>query len=790
MEELLARLNERQREAVVYDGGPLLILAGAGSGKTRVLTQRIAWSIHTGKARPWEILAVTFTNKAAAEMKARIAALLGGEADGMWVSTFHSACLRILRRHIDRLGYSTAFAIYDDGDQQRLIKQVCKDLKLPSTVNPRGISARIDQAKNRLLAPEDLDKRLGGRDGVPYGQVYVAYQEALRRNDALDFNDLIGLAIQLFEEHPDVLERYRATFRHLLVDEYQDTNHAQYRLVTLLGRRGDPGKEQVAVVGDDDQSIYSFRGADIRNILDFERDFPGAKVVRLEQNYRSTQAILEAATAVVARNRDRKGKTLWTAQAGGAPIELRSAYDETDEARRVVEAVRELSATGYRLHQIAVFYRTNGQSRVLEEAFSLSRIPFHIVGGQRFYDRKEIKDVMSWLRLIANPADDVAFERAVAEPPRGVGAATVDKLRDRARDLGLPLLKTVRRLVELGEVRTAPGKKLAEFAERVGTLESFALRLSFPDLLREVLARSGYVDRLREEDTHEAHQRLENLDELLNQAAMEFAHLPPPEGLRAFLDRTALVADSDSLAPQDGTDEAGARDRVTLMTVHTSKGLEYPAVLIAGMDERLFPHARSYDDPKAMEEERRLCYVAFTRAMERLLLFHARRRVVAGERTEGMPSRFLREIPPGLLLTERAGFASSPASPSPRRPEGEWIDYDETQEDMPRAAGSPGTLRPASVSAPYPSARPVVRRPAGIVRREGSSPAAREEPRVVRDDEGTFEIGQRVRHPKFGVGEVRRVEGPPHNVKLTIHFRDAGPKEILVRYVELEILPP
>ncbi len=785
LEERISLLNGPQREAVTHVGGPLLILAGAGSGKTRVLTHRIAWLVHSGLARPWEILAVTFTNKAAGEMKTRVESLLGSSSEGMWVSTFHSACLRLLRRHIDRLGFTSDFAIYDDGDQVELIKRILKDLKLPAGLNPRGVLARIDEAKNRLWTAERLDEESAGRDGVPHGRVFTAYNESLRRNNACDFNDLINHVLRLFEEEPPLLAKYRATFRHLLVDEYQDTNHAQYRLVTLLGKRDSPADEQVVVVGDDDQSIYSFRGADIRNILDFEKDFPGAKVVKLEKNYRSTQVILDAATAVVTRNVERKGKALWTDRQGGDLIEVRRSQDEREEGRKVAERIRQLQSTGSRFSQMAVFYRTNGQSRVLEESLGQARIPFVLIGGHRFYDRKEIKDVMAWLRILVNPWDDVAFVRAVGAPPRGIGDATLQKLRDQAGDMGLPLLPAIQRLQGQGELRTAAGKKLGEFSDLLETLRELSLKLPLPSLLRELYALSGYADDLEAEESHESRQRMENLNELLNQAASEFAVLPPPEGLRQFLDRAALVADTDGLS---GEGEE-VREKVTLMTIHCSKGLEYPVVMIAGMDEKVFPHVRAHSDPLQMAEERRLCYVAFTRAMNRLILFTAQRRMVAGQTFETTPSRFLRDVPRSLLALEgspstgagRWSVSSPVVVPRPSS-RGERVEYDELPSPVARGSGAARTSPSLSSISPASMGKEARRLGDDVLGPKG-------EPRVVRDagEEG-LRVGSRVRHERFGIGEVRRIEGPPHNQKLTIFFREAGNREILARYTTLEVI--
>lgn len=676
MRELLEGLNEAQREAVTWADGPMLVLAGAGSGKTRVLTLRLSWLVQEQGIPPWELLAVTFTNKAAGEMKERVAGLLGPRGRDLWVSTFHSTCLRILRREIEHLdGFSKDFVIYDDRDSRELVKRIIKDGKYPSTVNPKAVRAAIDRAKNEARTPRML------ADDPPPGlpaaadEIYAIYQERLRSSNAVDFGDLIFHTLRLFERKQELLDKYRARFKHLLVDEYQDTNHVQYRLVRLLA---DHGNRNVCVVGDEDQSIYSFRGADIRNILDFERDFPGAKVVRLERNYRSSEVILKAAGAVVAYNQDRLGKTLWTDRADGDPIRVETAYDDREEARYAVDVVRREMAHGTQPKEIALFYRTNAQSRLLEEEFIAARLPFVLVGGQRFFDRREIKDALAWLKLIVNPNDEVALLRVINNPPRGIGEKTIARVREIARQRSMTpweALDAIASESPAKSMKARPTSALAAFRDLVRGLREVARTEPLPRLLEEVLERSGFIERLQKENTFESEGRLDNLEELLNSTA-EYAGAEPPSGLLMFLDRVSLVADTDKIP--DETDTGG---KVTLMTVHSAKGLEFPVVIVVGMDEKVFPHARSLGFQAQLEEERRLAYVAITRAEDRLYLLRARRRPGGHESRnyeDTLPSRFLRDIPRELMVgADFLGhYAPIREAAGPSREGETWVDYD------------------------------------------------------------------------------------------------------------------
>jgi DNA helicase II / ATP-dependent DNA helicase PcrA len=628
---LLDSLNPTQLDAVEHTEGPLLILAGAGSGKTRVLTHRVAYLIDQGLAAPEEVLAITFTNKAAREMKDRVALLVGPDSRRMWVSTFHAFCARILRVHAEKLGYKREFTIYDGADQVRLVKRCIVELgKDPKRFNPRSFQAQISSAKNVLMAPDDFLRNTEGYIAENVAEVYDLYQMRLYENNAMDFDDLIMQTVALLELFPEVRERYQTRFKYIHVDEYQDTNHAQYRLVNILAA----GHRNLCVVGDDDQSVYSWRGADIRNILDFERDYPEAKVVKLEQNYRSTQTILDAANAVVANNASRKAKELWTAGDEGERIRVFAASDEYAEARFVVSEVEQLIEGGASPREISVFYRTNAQSRALEDVLVREGVPYQVVGGVRFYERAEIKDAMAYLSVISNPDDSVSLERIINVPKRGIGNTSVAKLQDYARRNGLSLYGALWEADAAG-LTGAAKKACRRVRELFEGLRVAAKGVPPAELIGAVLDESGYREELEAEDTVEAESRLENLEELIN-AAREYERVEPEPTLEGFLQEQALYSDQDSLTSEGGS--------VTLMTLHNAKGLEFGHVFVVGMEEGTFPHARSLDEHN-LEEERRLAYVGITRARETLTLTHAKLRSSWGEREYRMPSRFLSEIP-------------------------------------------------------------------------------------------------------------------------------------------------
>jgi DNA helicase-2/ATP-dependent DNA helicase PcrA len=653
--EILAGLNPAQREAVLAGDGPLLVLAGAGSGKTRVIAHRIAYLVARG-VDPRRILAVTFTNKAAGEMAARVGALCRNRAARPpLVATFHAACVRILRAEIHHLGYPRGFVIYDEDDRLALIRELLRAEGVDERqLTAQVVIARVSRAKNQLQGPDSLEAAARSLRDEQVARLFARYEARLRAAGALDFDDLLGLSVRLWERHPEVLRYYRGLWQHVLVDEYQDTNLAQYRLLRLLADQ----HRNLCVVGDPDQSIYRFRGAELRNILDFERDFPDARVVRLEQNYRSTQAILELAGAVIAHNRARKDTTLWTENARGVPARLFRAWDEGEEAAWVARTAGELTGEGRALDGIAVFYRTNAQSRVLEDAFRHLGLPYHLVGSVRFYERKEIKDALAHLRLAVNPDDDLAFLRAVASPPRGVGKATLGRLAEQAAAAGGGLLAAGRAPAPAA-VGSRAARTLREFAalrDQVAALVATGQPLG--ERVARVLDLTGLREGLRREATAEAAGRLENLDELCV-AAEEFERREGVGELAAFLDSVALLADVDELAE--------GRGGVTLMTLHAAKGLEFPVVFLTGLEEGVFPHARALQDPEGLEEERRLAYVGLTRAKERLFLSCAAQRHRGGYGGAQEPSRFLREMPPDALVVvgARGGRESGPARAVP-----------------------------------------------------------------------------------------------------------------------------
>jgi DNA helicase-2/ATP-dependent DNA helicase PcrA len=628
---LLDSLNPTQLDAVEHTEGPLLILAGAGSGKTRVLTHRIAYLTDQGLAAPEEVLAITFTNKAAREMKDRVALLVGPDSRKMWVSTFHAFCARILRAHAEKLGYKREFTIYDGADQVRLVKRSIVELgKDPKRFNPRSFQSQISSAKNVLMSPDDFLRKSEGYIAENVAEVYDLYQRRLYENNAMDFDDLIMQTVALLELFPEVRDRYQTRFKYIHVDEYQDTNHAQYRLVNTLAA----AHRNLCVVGDDDQSVYSWRGADIRNILDFERDYPEAKVVKLEQNYRSTQTILDAANAVVANNASRKAKELWTAGDEGERIRVFAASDEYAEARFVVSEIEKLTGRGESARDIAAFYRTNAQSRALEDVLVREGVPYQIVGGVRFYERAEIKDAMAYLAVISNPADSVGLERIINVPKRGLGNTSVAKLQDHARRNGITLYDALVEAPQAGLAGKA-AKACASLRELFEGWRVAAREVPPAELVGAVLDESGYRGELRDENTIESESRLENLEELIN-AAREYERVEPEPTLDGFLQEQALYSEQDSVTSEGGS--------VTLMTLHNAKGLEFDHVFVVGMEEGTFPHARSLDEQN-LEEERRLAYVGITRARKTLTLTHAKLRSNWGEREYRMPSRFLSEIP-------------------------------------------------------------------------------------------------------------------------------------------------
>jgi DNA helicase-2/ATP-dependent DNA helicase PcrA len=656
-EELLAGLNPAQREAVLHVDGPLLVVAGAGSGKTRVLTHRVAHLIRAHGVKPNEILAITFTNKAATEMRERLERILGRTARAIWILTFHAACGRMLRREAERLGYRSSFTIYDQADQVRLVKACLEELgKDPKRFTPRGIHAQISNAKNQLVGPEEYTSRVASFWDQTVAEVYELYQRRLFASNAVDFDDMLMLTVDVLERFPEALERWQSAFHHVLVDEYQDTNKAQYRLLQLLAAK----HRNVFAVGDPDQSIYAFRGADIRNILDFEKDFGGADTVALEQNYRSTNAILGAANAVIDNNRDRKPKRLWSELGEGDPVEVVEVEDEHAEARFVAAEIARQVESGYSAAEIAVFYRTNAQSRVLEDVLVRQGIPYQVIGGPRFYERAEIKDAVAYLSLIDNTDDAVALMRIANRPRRGIGDTSIQRLVAHATSLGISLWDATAD-PEAAGVATASARAMRSFRTMMESLMSAAQELEVDELVEAVLQRSGTIEAYEAERTIEARGRIENLQELVG-SAQEYRARADEATLSEFLEEVQLQSDQDTLSEDSA--------QVTLMTIHNAKGLEYRIVFLIGMEEGIFPHARSLEDNE-VEEERRLAYVGMTRAMERLTLTHATARSLYGRREYNLPSRFLDELPPSvererLRPASWSGYAQSPRQVTPR----------------------------------------------------------------------------------------------------------------------------
>ena len=796
VQALLEGLNPQQREAVEATEGPLLIMAGAGSGKTRVLTHRIAYLIATRKAPPWAILAITFTNKAAREMRDRVVRLVGPAADDIWVSTFHAMCVRILRRDIQRLGFTSNYAIYDPDDQLTVIRQCLKELNLdPKRYEPRGILAAISAAKNELITPEKYEQNARDYFQSIVSRVYGLYQKKLQSNNALDFDDLIMTTIRLFREAPDVLDYYQNRFMYIHVDEYQDTNHAQYVLCKMLADR----HKRICVVGDSDQSIYKWRGADIRNILDFEKDYPDARTIMLEQNYRSTGRILEAANRVISRNTGRKPKKLWTDLGEGEKIRLYYGNSEHEEGYFVAQEILNNVKNGMRYGDHAVLYRTNAQSRVIEETLVKSDIPYRIVGGIRFYERKEIKDVLAYLRLIANPDDDLSFERIVNVPKRGIGSSTLDKLAEAAAREGLSMFRMLDNLQGVG-ITGRTEHALLGFRDLILDFARMAEYLSVTELTEQVLERSGYREELIREGTVEAMTRLENIDELLS-VTKDFEAKNEDKSLVAFLTDLALIADIDALEDEAEGEDA-REDAVVLMTLHSAKGLEFPAVFIIGMEEGVFPHSRSMADPEEMEEERRLAYVGITRAKRKLYLCSARVRTLFGRTSVNRPSRFLQDIPAELTEVHGSGAEDGDfgfgAEGYGGRFAGGYGGYGGTGGGFGwRRSSSDGGSGFAGGETGWAGRSGTARTTAGWSggAGTGSNGTAGRSPDggtaaasggVPAGEPAAYKAGDKVVHRKWGVGTVVMVKGEGDDTELQIAFTaPVGIKRLLARFAPI-----
>ncbi len=719
---ILDSLNPMQREAAQIVDGPILILAGAGSGKTGCLTHRIAYLMGEGGVDPKNILAVTFTNKAANEMKERVEGLIGIAVKDMWIGTFHSMCARILRIEAEHVGYTRNFTIYDSDDQLSLVKKVMRNLGVPeSQVHPSAARGRISRLKNSMIEAEDFESSATTYADEIIAKIYRQYQVSLRGNGAFDFDDLLLEPVRIFSEYPDILSKYQRKFRYILVDEYQDTNRPQYVLTKILVQK----HRNICVVGDDDQSIYSFRGADLNNILDFEKDYQDVRVIRLEQNYRSTENILALGNAVVSNNKGRRGKELWTDKGKGERVGFLNCEDERDEGRRITGVIGdELSKNGRSLADFALLYRTNAQSRALEDAFRSAGIPYVIVGGVKFYERKEIKDALAYLRVIANPRDSVNLRRIINVPKRGIGDTTVERVETFALRNGLSLFEVLGRLDEIEELTSAARKRITDFKSMIEEFIARKEQVEMDILVRDVVSKTGYLDELRSEGTIEAESRTENVEELLS-AVVNFSERRDDASLEAFLEEVSLITDIDRWDDQ--------KDAVTMMTLHSAKGLEFPVVFITGLEDGLFPLSRNIEQGNDLEEERRLFYVGITRAKERLLLSAASRRSRFGNTLWSEPSRFLGEIPPDLIEgTVRIG-------------KGEYLLEDDVNFKEYRSSDD-----------------------------------------VYTDlyDTSWLDVGKRVIHPDWGNGKVLKMSGRGEDMKLVVKFKSAE-KRLLVKYAKL-----
>lgn len=747
-QQLLEGLNPQQQAAVEHIGAPLLVVAGAGSGKTRVLTRRIAYLLAERGVAPYEVLAITFTNKAAGEMKERVAELVGDRARSMWVSTFHSACVRILRQEAVRLGYTNSFTIYDSSDSQKLLSHIMKDMNLDAKrYAPRAVQALISAAKNELQGPADYQLQATDHFAQIVAEVYALYQRRLTSANAMDFDDLIGKTVELFQRFPEAKARYRSRFRHILVDEYQDTNHAQYILIKeLVGTQFDgyPVAE-LCVVGDADQSIYAFRGANIRNILQFEADYQNARTILLEQNYRSTQNILSAANSVIGNNEGRKEKNLWADSGAGAKITGYLAESEQDEASYIAGEIKRLHSEGISAPgETAVFYRTNAQSRAFEEAFLRAPLPYKVIGGLRFYERKEVKDFLAYLRIIVNPQDEVSVRRVINTPKRGIGDRALDLVDEYAKGNDVSFWIALTKWNEIPELAARSGGAIRDFVALIDSLATLnEAKVQPSSIAQAVLEQSGLLTELQKSDDPQDESRIENMEELVA-VAIEYETGEVDEGeeisLMGFLEDVALVADSDQIP--DGEDHGGV---VTLMTLHTAKGLEFPTVFLTGMEEGIFPHSRTLGDKNEVEEERRLAYVGLTRARERLYLSRSEYRSSWGSPTYNPASRFLTEIPEELI---------------------EWNEHSSTSYGGGSSSRSSG-LKASKFVPNYPAPRATGRKSS---------------------DAMVLQVGDRVSHDTFGLGSVVAVNGEGDRAEATINFGSYGEKRLLLRYAPVEKL--
>ena len=765
MEELLKELNPRQKEAVMETEGPCLVIAGAGSGKTKVLTYKISYLMKEKGVKPWNILAITFTNKAANEMKERVNALVGDAINDIWLGTFHSICVRILRKFIDRIGYEQSFAIFDTTDQKTLIKNCMKELNIdPKLFTDRSILSEISNAKNDMLTPEKYEEIANGdyRKEVT-SKVYYLYQKKLRENNAIDFDDIINFTINILTDNADVLDYYSNKFKYILVDEYQDTNKSQFMLISLLASRFG----NITVVGDNDQSIYRFRGADITNILNFEKDFPGSKIVKLEQNYRCTGNILKAANAVIKHNQNKYEKKLWTENEEGNLPYIYCGEDEYGEASFIVEEINKLRREEYfKYSDYVVLYRMNSQSRAIEDILRREDIPYKIVGGLKFYERKEIKDIIAYLRLIANPADNLSLERIINEPKRGVGKTSIENVEKISAELGISMYQVIK---EADKYIPRIYNNTREFIKLIEELRSLDVPIS--ELIKQTLNKSGYTDSLKNENTVEAESRIENLEEFLT-VAMEFEKEEADNSLPEFLETISLSSDTDNLEETD--------NMVTLMTLHSAKGLEYPVVFLVGMEDGIFPGHKSIDNPEDIEEERRLFYVGITRAKQYLFLTFARKRTIFGSTSFNPPSRFLKEIPQELL----EGYDEALGE---KEDDDNFDIFEDSKFEWRYGGKKESKVTTYKIDtnsninkAPEPS----------FSFRSAESFLKNLETKKQSgiEDVSKYKVGQKVYHKKFGEGEIAKLEKEADDVKVDIEFNKFGHKRLMAKFAGLEVL--
>lgn len=769
-EELINGLNDKQKEAVLATDGPCLVIAGAGSGKTKVLTHKIAYDIESG-IKPWNILAITFTNKAANEMKERIEKLIGDAAKDLWMGTFHSICVRILRRYIDRIGYKTDFVIFDTSDQKTLIKECLKTLKVDDKIfTDRGVLSEISNGKNEMLEPKAYGvKYAGDFRKKTIAEIYELYQRRLRENNAIDFDDIINFTIKILSENPDVLDYYTEKFKYILVDEYQDTNKAQFTLVSLLASK----YGNLTVVGDSDQGIYSFRGADISNILNFERDFPGTRIIKLEQNYRCTGNILKAANAVIKHNENKYDKKLWTENEEGHLPCIYCGEDEYDEGRYIVEQINHLKTEEYyKNSDFTILYRMNAQSRAIEDILMREGIPYKVIGGLKFYERKEIKDIIAYLRLIHNSADNLSLKRIINEPKRGIGKTSIEQIQEISDKTGNSMYEIIRNAQEYGLTRVYSNSR--DFIEQMEYLKSKKDELKISDLIKETLNKTGYTKALENENSVEAETRIENLEEFLT-VAIEFEEESADNTLAEFLENITLSSDIDGMEDQDNS--------ITLMTLHSAKGLEFPVVFLVGMEEGIFPGYKSIGEPQALEEERRLFYVGITRAKQYLYLTCAKHRTIFGSTSYNQVSRFVKEIPEELL----EGYAEVVERKS--------VDKEEFKDYGYRwSYGKGQTVKTFKMSEEDKSAV------AKTIGEQGTKSeyqyrtaesflnSIKQNNQTHDVDLSKYQVGQRVYHKKFGEGTITKLEQEGNDIKVDLEFDKAGHKRLMAKFAGLEII--